>query len=157
MGIRTIVAPAAKTKNDLYEELIAEGVKRNFSVIPEFRIPALPTKGNPRQKNIDLVWARRRAVHSKHATHTPCNNLCHWDLIAAFEIEGCNVNVKRIVAHSNDFAWLSSNWAPNLIGAVALYTQAYDRRWLVKPATAAAQVVHRKSLSIVSSSFHIIV
>jgi len=155
MTTQAIVASPAKTKNDLYADLIAEGVKRGFAVIPEFRVPVTSAKGRARQKNIDLVWATHKHA-CNHGALIPCNNLCHWDVIAAIEIEGCNVALARIEQHRRDFAWLRRNGAPNLIGAVALYTGAHDRKWLVRQDRATMQVINRQSLSVTTSPFHVV-
>ena len=114
-----IPAPLAKTKNDLYAALIAVGVGRGFAAIPEFRLLIPEAKSRPRKKNIDLVWASRKDACNQ-GQHIQCNNLCHWEVIAAFEIEGCNVAPARIKEHRSDFAWLRANGASSLIGAVAL-------------------------------------
>jgi hypothetical protein len=120
------------TKNDLYAELIDLGIKKNYSVIPEFRVQVLRCDLSGRhtsgKKNIDLVWARR--IRNGRQTG-PWQN--HWELVATFEIEACNVrNIpgKEFARHLTELPKITNSRPEARIKHfIALYTDAYDREW----------------------------
>ena len=128
------------TKNDSYAFLIAEGVKRGFEVIAEYRvfIPQLKKK-----KSIDLVWAKRK---SGAATYQNSESINYWELVATFEIEGCNVNIKKeFDRHLRHFPHLDRQFSTrSVFHSIVLYTAAFDRS-LLKIKDPAAFVLERKS------------
>lgn len=80
-----------------------------------------------RLKKIDLVWANPRTQQGvQNAT-----NLDYWELVAAFEIEGCNIRNHRngMLRHVQDFADVRNLHAEPLHRFVVLYTSAFDRAW----------------------------
>lgn len=112
------------TKNDIYAQLIKIGIQKGYEVIPEFRIN-LP---DGRKKNIDLVWCIRNNLTSKFQNQ-PSKE--YWSIVAAFEIEGSNVRLKKeLHRHITDFPHVSNVdpiCSPQKF--VVLYTEAYDRTW----------------------------
>lgn len=116
------------TKNDLYTRLIRLGVRCGFEVIPEF---VLPTAGAPRNPKIDLVWAVRKPGMPPVQDRA---NLDYWTIVAAFEIEGCDVPYGPEGKHFSrhiDYLPMARNLEPNapISHFVVLYTVAHDRRW----------------------------
>lgn len=121
---------AHTTKNDLYVELICLGREKGYFVIPEFRvdIPPMSDGGKKRKKNIDLVWAKRLAETRQTG---PWQS--HWQLVATFEIEACdvrNIPGKEFNRHINDLPMIE-NLDPmaSIKHFVVLYTSAFDRNW----------------------------
>ncbi|TAK61261.1 hypothetical protein [Methylobacter sp.] len=111
------------TKNDIYAFLIALGVNREYAVIPEFSVK-LPGNGK-RKKVIDLVWAKKKPNTGKIT-----NTLDQWQLVAAFEIEGCNVpREPEFSRHLSDFKDVKNFNGKQPQKYVVLYTNAYDRTW----------------------------
>lgn len=92
------------TKNDTYAALVRLGIQRGYDVIPEFRLRYLD-----RVKVIDLVWAQRNTASAT------------WDIVAAIEIEGCDVALSRLDQHALDAR------QADLPFFLALYTEAKDR------------------------------
>ncbi len=111
------------TKNDLYAFLTHEGVHRGYLAIPEFHVN-LP---DGRLKKLDLVWAIRRGMHQ----YQDSSNVEYWKLIAAFEIEGCNIRNHRngMKRHIQDFADVRNLGDEPIQKFVVLYTAAFDRAW----------------------------
>lgn len=113
---------AVVTKNDIYAFLIALGVNHGYAVIPEFSVK-LP--GNTKRKKvIDLVWAKKKPNTGKIT-----NTLDQWQLVAAFEIEGCNVRKEPEFSRHLDFEHVKNSNGEQLQKYVVLYTNAYDRAW----------------------------
>jgi hypothetical protein len=114
------------TKNDLYAELICLGRKKEYAVIPEFRVqvPPLTLDGPMRTKNIDLVWAKRL----KEGPQTGPWQF-HWELIATFEIEACDVK-REFDRHIRDLPKiLNRDENVSIHHFIVLYTNAFDRNW----------------------------
>jgi hypothetical protein len=118
------------TKNELYSRLTFEGVARGYEVICEYAI-----QSEERKILLDLVWVRRRNTDGP-IQNAP--NPAFWRLIAAFEIEGCNVPLPtparpntEFQRHLINFEIVRSQYQPdNPHMFVVLYTAAYDRsRW----------------------------
>jgi hypothetical protein len=117
------------TKNDIYAELIALGTKRGLVCIPEFRVEVPPhIPGLSRTKTIDLVWARRLNEGRQEGLWAD-----HWELVATFEIEACdvrNIPFKEFARHLNDLPAVSNQRTTAKIAHfIVLYTAAYDRKW----------------------------
>ena len=120
------------TKNDLYAELVALGVSKGYAVIPEFRVDVPPRPVGSRQtsgkKNIDLVWARE--LNPGRQTGLWRN---HWELVATFEIEACdvrNIPGKEFDRHLLDLPTIkNARRGARIKHFIALYTDAYDRHW----------------------------
>lgn len=124
------------SKNDTYALLIAEGVSRNFIVVPEFRV-RIPTKNQSqleaekamgRYKCLDLVWLER-------VPQAPLLQECpwpiHWKIAAAFEIDGCNVSItNEFERHISDLPKIYTRGAFNFERFIFLYTSAFDRSQL---------------------------
>jgi hypothetical protein len=116
------------TKNDIYAFIVEQGIRREYSVIPEFAVYC------PRKKLIDLVWATRYST-SKFQDKT---NLDYWHLKAIFEIEGCNVPLSHIrknkeigfQRHLDSFPLIKNANGSSPIKIVTLYTEAFDRAWV---------------------------
>lgn len=118
------------TKNELYSRLTFEGVARGYEVISEYAI-----QSEERKISLDLVWVRRRNIDGPFQN---APNPVFWQLIAAFEIEGCNVPLPtgarpntEFQRHLINFEIIQNQYqVDNPHMCVVLYTAAYDRaRW----------------------------
>ncbi len=123
------------TKNDLYSELIALGLSKGYSVIPEFRVDVPPReidgKRTSGKKNIDLVWAKKLGPGRQTGPWKQ-----HWEIIATFEIEACDVRDiegKEFNRHLADLPTIkNARLGARIKHFIALYTDAHDRRWNVQ-------------------------
>ncbi len=115
----------AVTKNDLYAYLIKEAVNQGFQSIPEFVVSL--DKDRKSTRKIDLVWARRKGRHRGPQDDV---NESHWDLKAAFEIEGCNIPItkKALLRHRRSFKHVAKLYGKAVKAFVVLYTAAHDRK-----------------------------
>ncbi len=112
------------TKNDTYALLVSEGVRRGFIVVPEFRVEV----SKDRRKVIDLVWLMRKPAASKYQNK---HWSAHWHLVAAFEIEACDVSIKKeFQRHINNLPQLRTKSPARRSRFVVLYAAAFDRNSL---------------------------
>lgn len=134
------------TKNDTYHQLIQLGIKQKFVVIPEFRVFIKEINLIPEHtKNIDLVWLRPKS---------PANTFQedywekHWDMVAAFEIDACDVPIKKeFYRHLRDLPLIKNkDKKKKIVSFVALYTTAFDRR-KIPSKNNAAQIQERFDLA----------
>lgn len=108
------------TIEDVYTQLIDEGIRRKFKFIAEFNAaPKDPTFN----KKVDVVWARPRPSPDT----TKVGSLRTWELIAAFEIEGYDVSLNRIGMHKRQFDCIRADCNENFPSFVILYTRADHR------------------------------
>lgn len=122
------------TKNDIYEKLIFLGVKNGYSVIPEFRVNIAPRdlegKQTSGKKNIDLVWAKRLIQGQQVSSWEN-----HWELVATFEVEACDVRNKQgkeFDRHLLDLPKIKNrDENAKIHHFIVLYTAAYDRKWSI--------------------------
>ena len=128
------------TKNDTYAKIIREGISRGYEVIPEFRVWL---KSQQISKSIDLVWATRRPGANTYQDEA---NLSHWILAATFEIEACDVRIKKEFGrHLTSLPEIKSlNSESPAIHCIALYTAAFDRSAL-KRISPKDDVSHRRA------------
>lgn len=106
------------TIEDIYSALIVEGVKRQLTVVPEFRVAS---RDHLFKKEIDVAWLQPRDEPSRF------RSLRRWRIVAAFEIEGYNVPLKRLQRHSSEFLQLWKEEGEKFPCFVPLYTRAYHR------------------------------
>lgn len=124
--------PHHTTKNDLYAELIQLASEKDYVAIPEFRVNVpkrlVGGRWTTGKKDIDLVWARRLAPERQAKPWQE-----HWELIATFEIEACdvrNISGKEFNRHILDLPSLKNHRKDAPIKHfIALYTAAFDRNW----------------------------
>jgi hypothetical protein len=111
------------TKNDSYAFLISEGIKRGCEVVPEYRV-FLPNLS--KKKSIDLVWVKRRPGAAPYQDR---ESQKYWDLVATFEIEGCNVSIKKeFDRHLRHLPSLNPHFNGRpVFHSIVLYTAAFDR------------------------------
>lgn len=115
------------TKNEIYSLLTFEGVSRGYEVIAEYAVSA-----KNREISADLVWTQRRPDGGLHQDRA---NQEFWRLIAAFEIEGCNVPMPTLNRPETEFTRHVGNFKEirtvypedDAATFVVLYTEAYDR------------------------------
>lgn len=100
----------------VYRDIISIGIKKGYSVIPEFKILLEAGK----HKKVDLVWAIERNEINTNLE----GNFQLWDVKYLFEIEGCDVSHKRIDVHKKHFEEIKGNYTEAF---VILYTEAVDR------------------------------
>jgi hypothetical protein len=127
------------TIEEIYSELIREGITRNFVVVPEFSIIIDEW---PRPKKFDLVWL----VERERFDPTQSGSLKKWKIIAAFEIEGCDVPIARVVMHVNQLKDIHSKSNEPFKSFLLLYSKAYHRKnteWN-KSSTAEKLIAKRK-------------
>ncbi len=106
-------------------KLIQEGIRRGYSVVPEFTISSEEVQY---VKKVDLAWI----TPLEREDMTRPGSLAIWRLIAVFEIEGCDVAKKRIRQHSEQFQDLQVGLVENFSKNIVLYNKAYhrkDRNW----------------------------
>ncbi|QEI13466.1 hypothetical protein [Cellvibrio japonicus] len=129
------------TKNDIYSSLIEAGREKGYCVIPEFALHSdCPPNLEERPKHIDLVWALRQSSNSNEQN---LPNSRYWKVIAAFEIEGCNVKCER-ERHPKHLELLKKFYGAEVQLFMVLYTQAYDRNWN-NQATRDGEIASQKS------------
>jgi hypothetical protein len=109
--------------------LAHQGVQRGYEVIAEYAVPA----EERRKISIDLVWVKRRTAV---APTQNSKNHEYWALIAAFEIEGCDVPLPtknrpytEFTRHLLNFQVMRKLYeGDNPKTYVVLYTSAQDRK-----------------------------
>jgi hypothetical protein len=128
--------------------LTLQGIKRGYEVIAEYAVPA-----EKKQKiSIDVVWIKKRAGV---APTQNVKNHKYWKLIAAFEIEGCNIPMPtkirkgtEFTRHLINFRVMRKRYKTDTPKAyVVLYTAAYDRKrkWPVYSADELKELVDKRA------------
>lgn len=110
-------APLPATIEDVTSFIIRVGIKKGYSVIPEFTFP-----GQSANKKIDIVWAKKRVRHGWRPGSLAC-----WDIAVCFEIEGIDVAQKRILSHLDDFRHIQKV-SPGCKCYIVFYDQAFHRK-----------------------------
>lgn len=127
------------TIEDIYAALVREGVRRGHFVVPEF---CVAPSSRLFQKNIDVAWLEPRDEPDRFGS------LRRWKILAAFEIEGYDVPIERIQAHSAQFGHLQADEGIRFPCIVPLYTQAHHRAnptW--GSATPQAKIAERQAVA----------
>jgi hypothetical protein len=106
------------TIEDLYSQLIREGVSRKLEVVAEF---CVGPRSRLFEKKIDVAWVRRRNDPARFGS------LRRWQIVAAFEIEGYDVPLDRLQLHSSQFKQLWEEEDERFPCFIPLYTKAYHR------------------------------
>jgi hypothetical protein len=106
------------TIEEIYAAIVKEGVKRGHHVVPEF---SLTPSSRLFQKKIDVTWLEPRDEPER------LGSLRHWKIIAAFEIEGYDVPVERILVHSAQFRQIHVDEGATFPCIIPLYSRASHR------------------------------
>lgn len=107
------------TIEDVYSELIREGVGRNLHVVAEF---CVAPRSGLFEKSIDIAWLRQRDDPARFGS------LRRWQIVAAFEVEGYDVPFDRIQLHTSQFKQLWDEEGSEFPCFVPLYTRAFHRK-----------------------------
>jgi hypothetical protein len=108
------------TIDQIYSEITKEGVERKLAVVPEFTIKV---KDKCFGKKVDVSWLRRLP----QTVPGEVGALREWEIAACFEIEGCDVSVKRIEQHAEQFHKVRCYVGGSLPCYVVLYDRALNR------------------------------
>ena len=106
------------TIEHIYAAVVREGVRRGHFVVPEF---CVSPSSRLFQKNIDVAWLEPRDEPDRFGA------LRRWKIVAAFEIEGYDVPIARIQAHSAQFGYLQADEGTRFPCLIPLYTEAHHR------------------------------
>jgi hypothetical protein len=106
------------TIEDIYSQLIKEGVDRKLEVVAEF---CVAPRNQLFEKKIDVAWVRRRDEPDRFGS------LRRWQIVAAFEIEGYDVPLDRLRLHTSQFRQLWDEEKEQFPCVIPLYTRAYHR------------------------------
>lgn len=106
------------TIEDLYTRLIREGVVRNLEVVAEF---CVSPRSRLFEKKIDVAWVRKREDAARFGSFR------HWQIVAAFEIEGYDVPLDRIHMHTSQFRQIWDDDSQSFPCFIPLYTRALHR------------------------------
>ncbi len=104
------------TIEEIYSQLIKEGVNRGLEVVAEF---CVAPRSQLFEKKIDVAWVRRRDEPDRFGS------LRRWKIVAAFEIEGYDVPLDRLHLHTAQFRQLWEEEKERFPCVIPLYTKAY--------------------------------
>lgn len=106
-------------KERIYADICAEGCRRNFVVVPEFKLHYHDDDGQRLGKWADIVWFS--SSHEKQKANKS------YRVLAVFEIDGFNVPLETIDFYSRIYPLARTYQSSEFPCYVPLYTHATHR------------------------------